>query len=272
MSQFPGICFGPYLTQPLGSPLSDDRIIQLLSTLSGRTQWIRTYGSGGDLKKIPQIAKQMGFKVAAGAWIDGNNQNNNREIRDLADNVNRGYVDLAIVGSEVILRRDLNVSNLINFINQFRGLITGSSVKVTSADTLGSFQEFPQLVSNLDILMVHLYPYFGGVGINQAEQFIIESYQATIKISENKPVWIGESGWPTSGPSKNNAHTSEDISARYADWIRKWSNDNNIIMFYFEAFDENWKTEDGVGKHWGIWNSDGKIKNGFSHFFNNSKK
>ncbi len=56
------------------------------------------------LENFPPIARSMGLKVAAGAWISTNGTQNNLEIANLIAAANAGNVDIAIVGSEALLR------------------------------------------------------------------------------------------------------------------------------------------------------------------------
>ena len=61
----------------------------------------------------------------------------------------------------------------------------------------------------------------------------------------NKPIHIGETGWATLsnefyGNSGSKA-TDEYKSAMYYKLMREWSNKEGMSLFYFEAFDEQWK-------------------------------
>ena len=41
-----------------------------------------------------------------------------------------------------------------------------------------------------------------------------------------------------------------------------WSKEDDIDIFYFSSFDEDWKVgpEGDVGAHWGIWDINEKLK------------
>ena len=76
------------------------------------------------------------------------------------------------------------------------------------------------------------------------------------------PIVIGETGWPSDGNPNPEAVPSLENAQRYFCDVLAWSIAKNIPLFYFEAFDENWK-EDGyanVEKHWGLWYADGSPK------------
>jgi hypothetical protein len=44
--------------------------------------------------------------------------------------------------------------------------------------------------------------------------------------------------------------------------VRKWTTENNLTCFYFEVFDEPWKSNgtDGSEGHFGLFTVDGKAK------------
>ena len=42
----------------------------------------------------------------------------------------------------------------------------------------------------------------------------------------------------------------------------QWAAEEDIEIFYFSSFDEDWKTGDegDVGAYWGLWDKDGRLK------------
>jgi exo-beta-1,3-glucanase (GH17 family) len=82
----------------------------------------------------------------------------------------------------------------------------------------------------------------------------------------HKQIHIGETGWA----SLDNLHygnngtcaTDEYKMKLFYDAMRKWTTESNMTCFYFEAFDEPWKsggTEASEG-HFGLFTVDGKAK------------
>jgi hypothetical protein len=67
-----------------------------------------------------------------------------------------------------------------------------------------------------------------------------------------KVVIFKEVGLPTAG----NPRVSEYQQATYYAHLR----DSQVRFVYFEAFDQPWKTEDGAGTSWGLFNSDRSVK------------
>jgi hypothetical protein len=83
----------------------------------------------------------------------------------------------------------------------------------------------------------------------------------------DKQVHIGETGWATVSNefygSEGARATDEFKSARYHELIRNWSEENNVSVFYFEAFDEKWKDAQnqlGSENHFGLINLQSQAK------------
>ena len=90
------------------------------------------------LFRSPSVGRQLGLKIAANAWISSDLSQNALEIANLISAANAGLVDVAIVGSEAILRNDVTVTQLIAYMNQVRKAIP-SGIPVTTADVWGTF-------------------------------------------------------------------------------------------------------------------------------------
>lgn len=76
-----------------------------------------------------------------------------------------------------------------------------------------------------------------------------------------KPIVIGETGWPSAGRRQGWAVPSPANQARYFHGFVTWATRHHVPYFYFEAFDEGWKTrEHGVGTHWGLYDEGGHRK------------
>ena len=65
------------------------------------------------------------------------------------------------------------------------------------------------------------------------------------KIAGNgKRVIITETGWPSQGTNLRGAFPSEENAIKYFINAQKWSQEDDIEMFYFSSFDESWKVGD----------------------------
>ncbi|HKJ05866.1 MAG TPA: hypothetical protein VJ970_00215 [Flavobacteriaceae bacterium] len=107
--------------------------------------------------------------------------------------------------------------------------------------------------------------------IERSIKFAQNQYEAVTNymksLGVNKPVHIGESGWATTSNSHYGSEASkaadEYKAGEYYKRMRKWTNENNISLFYFEAFDEQWKDAQnplGSENHFGLINLQGEAK------------
>src|ERR1700684_3261380 len=75
---------------------------------------IRTYASTTGAELVPPIAAEFGLKVTVGAWIDKNQDRNEREIRSALDLArHNSNVNAIIVGNETMLRTEASAEELI---------------------------------------------------------------------------------------------------------------------------------------------------------------
>jgi len=86
-------------------------------------------------------------------------------------------------------------------------------------------------------------------------------------IDSTKTIHIGETGWATISDGhygKNSSRAADEYKAgSYYKMMRAWTNKEQISLFYFEAFDEQWKdAENPVGSenHFGLINLKGQAK------------
>ena len=88
-----------------------------LKMLAPLTRAIRTYSSTGGVELVPGIASEFGLRVTAGAWIDKNQDRNEREIHSVVDLAKRhSNINGIIVGNETIFRGEQKVADLIKMI------------------------------------------------------------------------------------------------------------------------------------------------------------
>ncbi len=87
------------------------------------------------------------------------------------------------------------------------------------------------------------------------------------RISPNKPIHIGESGWASSSDglygSEGSKAADEYKQGLYYKSMRDWTAKQGISCFFFEAFDENWKDKlnsNGSENHFGLITIEGKVK------------
>ena len=270
-AQVYGIDFSPYQNGQdpnLNPQISASQILSRMQIVAPYTKWVRSFSSTNGLENIPSVARQLGLRVAANAWISSDTAQNTIEIDNLIAAANAGLVDIAIVGSEAIFRKDVTASQLITYMNQVRQAIP-RNIPVTTADVYGTFLGQPALIAASDIIFANFYPYWEGTSVSNAMCSLEQEYQRLVAASGSKQVVISETGWPSAGNAVGAAVPSPANADLFALQFFSWAGANNIPAFYFEAFDEAWKTtyEGPQGAHWGVFDASGAIKPGMNAFF-----
>ena len=265
-----GINFSPYMagqSPNLGSMIQDSQIVARLSIIAPYTQWVRTYSMDDGLQDIPGIAHQLGLRTAAGAWLSTDQTANAAGIAALIQAGKAGQVDVAVVGSEVLLRGDLTKEQLVSYIGEVRQALPG--VPIATADTYEEWFANPSLVDAVDVLFVNYYPYWEGVAVTNAIPDLDGRHSQMLAMAKGKPVVVSETGWPSQGDVVGNAVPSPSNSAYYALDFVSWAKAKKVKSFYFSAFDEAWKTasEGPQGAYWGIWDQYGNLKSGMDSVF-----
>lgn len=243
---------------PSESELDGD--IRLLSQYTKR---LRTYSSAEN-PQIPRIAKFYGVRLMAGAWIEGRSERNERELAALIA-LARKYdnIDRAIVGSESILRGDLSVRALINYLDRARAQL---KIPVSTAEPLDTWQRNPELADHVDFITIHILPYWEFIDRKDAVGFALGQYREMQKLFPGKPIVIGEVGWPSNGNRNKYALPS---LANEAHFLRDWFNvaaREEIDYYVMEAIDQPWKERlaGGVEAYWGIFDASRSPKFSFT--------
>jgi exo-beta-1,3-glucanase (GH17 family) len=174
---------------------------------------------------------------------------------------------------------------------------------VTSSDNFASWgggdkeyhvEDLNQIIKAVDYISMHTYPMhdthyhpvFWGVlesenqlsekqkidaAMLRSRDYAINQYRGVYNymksLGVDKPISIGETGWASLasehyGNSGSKA-TDEYKSAQFYKLMRAWSNEEKLSLFYFEAFDEQWKdsaNSQGSENHFGLINLQGQAK------------
>jgi glycoside/pentoside/hexuronide:cation symporter, GPH family len=256
-----GICFSPYMEgQNIGDILSEAQIKRRMAIVAPHTKWVRSFSCTEGNEFIPKAAREKGLKTMVGAWIDNNKANNEDEIKGLIDLAQKGYVDIAVVGNEVLLRNDLTKQELLNYISRVKKMLP--NIPVGYVDAYFQFKEHSDLVDACDVVLANCYPFWEGCQIDQASGYLKQMYLVAQEAARGKKVIITETGWPDQGTSNGEAQPSEENAMKYFINTLNWAQQENIEMFYFSSFDESWKVrhEGDVGQRWGLWDKNENLK------------
>jgi len=256
-----GLCFSPYLEgQNIGDQLSKAQISKRIDVIAPYTQWVRSFSCTEGNQYTPKIAQEKRLKSMVGAWIGSDKDQNEKEINALIKLAKSGFVDIAVVGNESLMRDELTEQELIAYMNRVKKAIPG--IPVGYVDAYYQFVERPKLIDACDVILVNCYPFWEGCSIEQSSTYLKQMYAVTKEAANGKPVIISETGWPNEGDSTKAAQPSDINAMKYFIDTANWAQHNEIPLFYFSSFDESWKVhhEGDVGARWGLWDKNETIK------------
>lgn len=262
-----GMAFSPFQAgqQPTtGNYPSSEQIEADLALLSGKTHAIRTYSVDDTLGSIPELARKYRINVALGAWISASAEQSDAELERMLHIAARARnVVRIIVGNEVLLREELPVEELIVYLDRARANI---DIPVSTAEPPYIWKKYPQLVSHVDYIAVHLLPYWEGIGLEAALDYVRNSIDELRALYPDKPIIIGEVGWPSRGRTIKQAVASEANEAIFLRRFLVLAAERKYVYYLMEAFDQPWKsdTEGAVGAYWGIYDLQRQPKFQFS--------
>ena len=176
-------------------------------------------------------------------------------------------------------------------------------VWITSSDNFASWggggkeyhvEDLTKLIKAVDYISMHTYPMhdthynpsFWGILENEknlseqekinasmirARDYAIAQYTGVSNYMKSlgvqKPIHIGETGWASVASelygNEGSKATDEYKSAVYYKLMNEWASKEGISLFYFEAFDEQWKDSKnalGSENHFGLINLQGQAK------------
>ena len=172
---------------------------------------------------------------------------------------------------------------------------------ITSSDDFASWggasdnyhtEDLNRLIAAVDFISMHTYAFHNShynpdywhnrdpslseidqidAAMQRAGEFAAGQYndvkQYMLSLGIDKPIHIGETGWATVSNGfygLDGSQAADEYKAKkYYDYLRKWSNENGVSCFYFEAFDEQWKDAEnpmGSENHFGLINLQGEAK------------
>lgn len=219
---------------------SEDEIAEGIAILARVTDRIRTYTSIEN-PAVPRIAGAHGLKITAGAWLDARIENNALELAALLAEARRNpAVDQLMVGNESILRGDLQPKQVIAYIKEVRAR---TKKPVSTAEPWHAWLRYPELARSVDFITVHLLPYWEGLPVEDAVDYVFERLDQLRTAFPKKRIVIGEIGWPSVGDRRDAARASVDRQARFVRTFLERSEDHKLEYFFMEAFDQPWKVE-----------------------------
>ena len=256
-----GICFSLYERgQKPGDVITRTQVERRIEMLRPHVKWVRSFACTDGNELVPEVAKEKGLKTLVGAWLGHDKEKNREEIAALVRLAKAGMVDIAVVGNEVLYRKDLSEAELLEYIREVKAQLP--EIPVGYVDAYYEFDARPQLVDACDLVLANCYPFWEVCAFDYSLMYMQQMYRIAQRAAKGKPVIITETGWPSKGASFGVAVPSPENALKYFINTQKWAKEDQVDVFYFSSFDEEWKVgaEGDVGAYWGLWDMDEKLK------------
>ncbi|WP_019037047.1 glycosyl hydrolase family 17 protein [Psychroflexus tropicus] len=257
-----GICFSMYEDgQEPGDHITEEQVRRRLNILKPHIKWVRSFSCIEGNEFVPKVAKELGIKTLVGAWIGDDPEKNREELNALIELANKGLVDIAAVGNEVLYRDDIPLEDLKDHLREVRTEVP-NHIPVGYVDAYYEFTVHPDLTELCDVILSNCYPFWESCHIDYSLAHMQQMYGQALSAANGKKVIITETGWPSKGENLGAAQPSDENFLKFFINTQNWCKKAGIESFYFSSFDESWKVGDEgiVGAYWGIWDKNEKLK------------
>lgn len=283
------ICYSGFRDgqQPGGKYPSYEEVKEDLLLLQPHWKYLRMYDCDDHARTVLDVIQkeQFNFKLMMGAYIEA-------EMNNFGCPWGGGvYEEEELEANRK--KNDKKIERLIEWANQFPEIIFSLSVGNESCvDWSGNYvpvnrvvefakkvkqhakqpvtfcenyvpwlNKLKPLVEVVDFISVHTYPVWEYKHIHEAVEYTEDNYKAVASLYPDKAIVITEAGWATNsnGRGIHPEHVNEENQKIYYGDLMEWSGKNNVLVFFFEAFDEQWKGSSHPlepEKHWGLYKAD----------------
>ncbi|KAI3395331.1 hypothetical protein diail_1444 [Diaporthe ilicicola] len=223
---------------------------------SARLYTMVQYGSASDPISAIPAAIATKTTLLLGMWVSGSTSAIDNEITALKSAISTygtAFTDLVVgisVGSEDLYRDaegdssspGVDADTLISYISKVRTAIAGTelaSVPVGHVDTYDSFENGTntKVINEIDWIGFDGYPYWekaNGNSIEAASDLFYNGLNKTMAISQGKPVYVTETGWPVKGDEFGQAVASAANARTYWKEIACTLVENNINLWWYD--------------------------------------
>lgn len=277
---------------------SYEEVKEDLYLLHGKWQHLRLYDCDNHAATVLRVieTEKMDFKIMLGAYIEAEMNNfacpwgggiyeeeklmknrfiNEMRIQRLIDLANQ-YPDIIVslsVGNEACVDWTDHYVSVDRVIEFARKVKKGARQPVTFCENYVPWlNKLKPLADELDFISIHTYPVWEYKHLNEAIEYTKENYQSVLDMYPHIPVVITEAGWATNsnGRGIHQEYVSEENQKTYFQDLMDWALKSKVLVYFFEAFDENWKGSDHPHepeKHWGLFFADRRPKLTLRHLY-----
>jgi exo-beta-1,3-glucanase (GH17 family) len=193
-----------------------------------------------------------------------NKRENKAQILRLIEltNAYSSIVSSVSIGNEASVSWTDHMVTTDSLVRYARLLKDGVSQPVTFCENYVPWlDKLRPLAEELDVISIHTYPVWEYKSIEEGLAYTIENYNAVAQAYPEKQVVITEAGWATktNGLGIDSHNVNQEFQRRYYQELMNWAEKEQVLVYYFEAFDENWKgSSDPLEpeKHWGLYRAD----------------
>lgn len=244
---FPWVAYAPTHYDPVSGmmPTVEEIAEDMRVLYEAGFRGIVTYGASDVLAEIPHLAREAGFEgVVMGIWMPGDPEETQAAIQAMSD------VDGYVVGNEGLFFDRYEFDALEQAIAELR---EETGKPVATSEVLSLYYTDERLLGLGDWVFPNAHPYWQGVTEPiEALTWTQDTFDGLKAMAGDVSVILKEVGLPTAGAPG----LSEYQQAEYYARLRE----SPVGFVYFEAFDQPWKSEDGIGPHWGLFHSDRSLK------------
>lgn len=292
------ICYSGYREgqQPGGKIPSYDQVKEDLMILHGHWKYLRVYDCAEHTQTVLEVIEKesLNFKVMLGAYINAemNNFNcpwdggvyseaklkknvaqNEQKIERLIDKANR-YPEIACslsVGNEACVEWTDHYVHEDKILEYVKRVQQGADQPVSFCENYVPWMyKLEALAQAVDFISVHTYPVWEYKHIDEAIEYTKHNYYSVAEKYPGTAVVITEAGWATrsNGRGIEPSNVNERHQKLYYEQLMEWTVKENILTFFFEAFDETWKGSPHPAepeKHWGLYKIDRTPKLAVKH-------
>jgi exo-beta-1,3-glucanase (GH17 family) len=272
------VCYGPHRDgqRPGGPTPTANEIREDLRLMVPHWNLLRVYGSSEFATTLLSILHDDGadMKVMLGVWIAPDSTAANRREADAAIRLANTYPDVVVavsVGNETQVSWSSHRCPPDTLIRHVRRVRARVRVPVTVADDFNFWNkpESRAVAAEIDFITMHAHPLWNGLALEDALPWLRDQTTAVRALHPDRSVVIGETGWATAMHDEGEqarlirGQVGELEQKQFFDAVRAWADSERLPVFFFEAFDENWKGgshPDEVEKHWGLFRADRTAK------------
>lgn len=283
------ICYSGYRKgqNPKGEVPSKEQIEEDIRILvADGYKYLRMYDPNLHARRVLEVIKENDLPIKVIIGIDSDNEVNNKDCP---------FEDQDFTEEELqahIRRNDGELDKLIEMAKEYKDLIAAVSVgnentpvwtahkvseerlvshvrklkanldiPVTFCEGYFDWPALETLSKEVDIISVHTYPYHYGCPIEDAVSDNRKHYKDMVAKYPDKQVIITELGWSSRSTGEKPQATLENAK-RYVEEVQKWIEEDHVIAFIFEAFDELWKGDcpEASECNFGLYNEERKPK------------